>query len=425
MAGRRHPGPMRPTPSRRRFLHDATLAGSAAAFGCAPGSPDKAPSDDGGDDTGAAASDDTGTPDTGPAPCDELLEGGVLVDAIPFVGEDPRTLETLTGEGLDGRHVMDLSTLESDQLVVSNARFFVRTAWPDGIDPDAEWAVRLFDGGGAETTLSIGELFARSADAGVVHFECSGNTSYGGFGLQGAARWAGVPLLALLDELGLDDPDAWVRVSGNDDHTSTSSNSRLGASWVFSREQLEQAGAFIALEMNGEPLPLDHGFPVRLVVPGWYGCTCIKWLERIELVDADADSTDHMREFASRTHQSGEPALARDFRPARADLSAAPARAEHWSTVDGEDVLLLVGVLWGGIAHGTDHDAALEVRVGAGDWAPVTVCPVREDARTWALWRHVLSLPESGEHRVQLRVAADVPATRLDAGWYERTVRVP
>ena len=416
---------MRLPPSRRRFLHDATLAGGAAALGCAPGTTDKRDPADGGGDTGEGPGLDTGTPDTGTLPCEDPLEGGVRVASVEFVGEDPRTVEVLIGEGLDGRQVMDLATLDETGLVVPNERFFIRTAWPDGIDPDADWTVRLVALDGGETELSLDDLFARSEDAGVVHFECSGNTSYGGFGLQGAARWGGVPLLALLDELGLDDADAWVRISGNDDHTSTSSGSRPGCSWVFSREQLAESGALLALEMNGEPLPLDHGFPVRLVMPGWYGCTCVKWVERIELVGADAASTDHMREFASRTHQTGEPTLARDFRAARADLSAAPVRAEHWRTVDGDEVLQLTGLLWGGLADGIGHDGALEVQVGGAEWAPVTVCPDRPDARTWGLWRHVLPLPSSGEHRVRLRVAADIPTTRLDSGWYERTVRVP
>ena len=85
--------------------------------------------------------------------------------------------------------------------------------------------------------------------------------------------------------------------------------------------------------MNGEPLPPDHGFPVRLVVPGWYGCVCIKWVTAIDLVGAEERPTSQMLEFAERTHQvgpGGAPTRARDFQPAVMDLAALPIRVEQW-----------------------------------------------------------------------------------------------
>ncbi len=93
-----------------------------------------------------------------------------------------------------------------------------------------------------------------------------------------------------------------VLVSGFDDHSQPSRSSVAGASWIFTFEQLEAAGAFLATEMNGKPLSPDHGFPVRLVVPRWYGCACIKWVNEILLVDEEAPVTSQMREFAGRGH---------------------------------------------------------------------------------------------------------------------------
>ena len=414
--------------SRRRFLRHALWAGAGWSVGCRPSGEGEAPNppDSGGGSDGAdGASDgssDSGGPD--PATCDDPFPGGAFVGLVDFVGEDDRPLETLYGEGLDARQVLDLSSLDRDLLVVPSDRFFVRTAWPDTLDPDAAWVLSV--SGRVDTTLSLSpaDLWARATDQGVVHFECSGNTSYGGFGLQGAARWAGVSVVELLDLAGAD-PDARVRVTGSDDHSSTSSRSVEGAAWVFSRAQLEAAGAFLALDMNGEPLPLDHGFPVRLVVPGWYGCSCIKWVTDVELVDDDVPATSQMVEFAARTHQDGEPALARDYRAAQADLSAAPIRVERWTTADGDDVLRVVGLLWGGAAHGVAADAALELQLGDGAWQAIEPCPARDHARTWGLWVCRLALPASGTHALRLRCAdPDTPTIRLDAGWYERRIRV-
>ena len=133
-----------------------------------------------------------------------------------------------------------------------------------------------------------------------------------------------------------------------------------GASWIFSRDDLQRA--LLALRMNGAPLPRDHGFPVRLIVPGWYGCACIKWVNRIELVPDDAPATSQMREFASRTHQpfdasrrAGSPtaagpgppqALARDYLPAVIDTAAMPVRVEKW-VASGHVFYRIVGITWG------------------------------------------------------------------------------
>ena len=88
-----------------------------------------------------------------------------------------------------------------------------------------------------------------------------------------------------------------------------------GASWVLPIAALNSLGAFLAVRMNGEPLPPDHGMPVRLVVPGWYGCAWIKWVIAIRLVGADEPATTQMKEFAGRTHQTARHDLARDYVP--------------------------------------------------------------------------------------------------------------
>jgi DMSO/TMAO reductase YedYZ molybdopterin-dependent catalytic subunit len=91
---------------------------------------------------------------------------------------------------------------------------------------------------------------------------------------------------------------------------------------VFSFDDLERSGAFLATHMSGEPLSLDHGAPVRLIVPGWYGCACIKWVNEPRYVGVEEPATSQMTEFASRTHQDGAPELARDFLPAEIDVAA-------------------------------------------------------------------------------------------------------
>jgi DMSO/TMAO reductase YedYZ molybdopterin-dependent catalytic subunit len=156
-----------------------------------------------------------------------------------------------------------------------------------------------------------------------------------------------VPLSELLAKAGFKRNASRVMVSGFDQYSSSSKTSVAGADWIFHLDELDAARAFLATEMNGQPLTSDHGAPLRLLVPGWYGCTCIKWVTDIQLVSNDAEATSQMREFAARTHQTGVPVIARDYSPAIIDQAAMPTRVEKW-LVNGKIKYRVVGILWGG-----------------------------------------------------------------------------
>ncbi len=96
--------------------------------------------------------------------------------------------------------------------------------------------------------------------------------------------------------------------------------------------------------MNGAALTADHGAPIRLVVPNYYGCSCIKWVSRIDWVADDEPATSQMMEFSARTHQNGVPRLARDYEPPVIDLAALPIRVEQWVvTRDGRERVVVSG----------------------------------------------------------------------------------
>ena len=207
-------------------------------------------------------------------------------------------------------------------------------------------------------------------------------------------------------------------VSGFDQYSQLSERSTPGASWIFSFDELERSGAFLATGLNGAPLPADHGAPVRLVVPGWYGCTCIKWVNELRFVGEDEPATSQMREFASRTHQSGTPELARDYLPAEIDLAAMPVRVEKW-LVSGAIHYRVVGVQWGGAAR-TDK---LEIRFGEGSWE--SICMTNVSAAPWALWEHPWRPPATGVYVITLRTTdPSIRTRRLDAGYYLREVAI-
>lgn len=348
-----------------------------------------------------------------------IADGSEVIGQLPFLHEGPAPDPRPHGEGLSGRLALDLSTLDGKRLLTSTERFYIRTRVPDGLPPTDSWSVRLEGLENGSSELGISELRRSSVDQGLHLLECAGNGSHRRWGLISAARWSGVPLAQLLEQHAPQHGASRVLIDGNDSHAHVPIGSTRGAGWIFTPEQLAEAGAFLATGMNGSPLTPDHGFPVRLVVPGWYGCCAAKWVQSIRWVDEDAAATSQMREYASRTHQGGEPDLARDYRPAETDLAAMPVRVERRRGASSR-VYHVIGILWGG-RRTTDR---LEIRFGKGPWAAVE----RYDHRTyhtWTLWSHSWKA-QPGRYSIALRIDDSAIRTRrLDRGYYVRTVEVP
>ncbi len=355
-----------------------------------------------------------------------LAVAGSLCDddgeVVPFSGEGRRPMGRPYGSGLDGRQLLDLRKLAEDRLVTDNDQFFIRTRYPSELDPADAQAWKLKFGGlvDQEQEIVLSDLQDEVEDMGVHVMECSGNGRFGGFGLMSAAQWSGFRVTKLLDRIKPQDSATAVMIAGFDQHARRSRNSRRGASWVFTFDQLKSTGAFLATRMNQQAIPQDHGFPVRLVVPGWYGCTSAKWVDTITLVDDNEPATTQMREFASRTHQRGVPELAKDYRAASMDLAAMPVRVQK-KTVDGNSVYTLTGIIWGG-DRATDK---LVIRFNRGtDYVPVDSYEHKTN-QTWTLWRHRWTPDRPGRYRIQLQVDdPEISTQRLDRGFYTRSIEV-
>jgi len=251
--------------------------------------------------------------------------------------------------------------------------------------------------------------------------ECSGNNNPANFGLISVAEWHGVPLAAIVSRL-QPSPDATgILIAGVDHDGQRSSSSTPGASWVLPLAALDRLGAFLAVRMNGEALPLDHGRPVRLVVPGWYGCAWIKWVREIRLVGAAEPATSQMIEFAGRTHQSARHALASDYAAPEIQAAAMPVRVEKRRTAAGIHYRI-VGVVWGG----TRAIDRLAIRAGSsGEWDTFAICPAPARHAIWSMWEYRWKPAAPGVYGLALKIPdPSVPQRRLDTGYYLREVRI-
>ena len=355
------------------------------------------------------------------------LAGGRLLGTLTLDGGGPAQAPPfgkILGTGLDARLFTDLSTLTPATLIIPTERFFVRTACPPGLPAAGSWTIAFGGLGQMPREVTVDSLRPLVRPMGACVIECAGNNNPTNFGLISAARWDGIPLTSLLDRVTRRSRGAWIAVTGADDFTQPSQTSVPGAAWIFSRDDLERTGAFLATRMNGAPLPRDHGFPVRLVVPGWYGCTCIKWVTRIDVVADEAPATTQMTEFAKRTHQDGEPALAREFTPAVIDTAAMPVRVEKW-TAGGRIVHRVVGLQWGGSRPGGAGNT-LQIRFKTNQpWVAVDDAPAPAAPANWTIWSHLWRPEAAGRYEIVLRVNDPAVRTRrLDIFFYTRGVTV-
>jgi len=350
----------------------------------------------------------------------DRFQGGKQLGILDFVGESPAPLDTALGADLDGRLYTDLSRATPEDVVTPTEKFYIRTRASELLESQKPWLIRLGGLVDQPLNLTLEELKRMVKPAGLHLMECAGNGRTARFGMLSVADWAGAPLPEVLGVVKIKPQATRVLISGFDRYLTKSKTSIPGASWIFTLEELRSSKAFLAMEMNGQPLLKDHGAPVRLVVPGWYGCTCIKWVNEITLVHDDVEATSQMQEFATRTLQLGVPRLAKDYRAASMDQAAMPIRVEKW-VVDGKIKYRVVGILWGGARP----VKVLEIRFNPEeDYVPVDSFQQTTND-LWSFWTHAWTPKRPGIYMIRLRVKdPPVPTRRLDKGYYLRSVEI-
>src|ERR1044071_3924819 len=151
--------------------------------------------------------------------------------------------------------------------------------------------------------LSLADIKARKRRTVTATLECSGNSSNPGFmGAIGNIRWTGTPLAPLLKACRPLDRAIEAVFFGADEKVEKIRDKDYLQNFARSlsvRDVMKREDILLAYEMNGQPLEKGHGAPLRLIVPGWFGITWVKWLTRIELLDRRYMSKYMAREYVT------------------------------------------------------------------------------------------------------------------------------
>lgn len=287
--------------------------------------------------------------------------------------------------------------------VTPNADFYrIDTALRvPSIDP-ADWSLRIHGAVEHEVTLTWDELLALPLEEHMATLSCVSNEVGGD--LIGNALWLGYPIRELL---------ARAKPTGDADMVLSRSIDGFTAGTPLDVLQDEGTDALLAIGMNGEPLPTEHGFPARMVVPGLFGyVSATKWVTEMEVTRfADAQGYWTPRGWSERG-------------PVKLESRIDTPR--NGTTVTVGEQVAIAGVAW------QPHTGvkAVQVRVGSGAWQQAELAE-SVSADTWRQW--VLRwTPTAGSHRIEVRaVSADgevqtsverPPAPNGATGWASVTV---
>jgi DMSO/TMAO reductase YedYZ molybdopterin-dependent catalytic subunit len=363
--------------------------------------------------------------------------GGQLLGYLPFRGEDsgsPMLPGIRSGDGHGMRRIIDpASFLMSGSRITPADDFFIRTGYPELLQPTDDWKIQIGGEVRKPQVLSLRKLDPLVGLANkLVLLECSGNHRSLRYGLLSVGQWEGIPIGKVLEMAEPTEKATCVFVNGFDDDPYLPNtgppyheHSMPTCSWVFTREQLEQAGAFLATRLNGQPLPKDQGAPVRLVVPGWYGCTEMKWVNEIKLVDNNQPATLQMLEFADRTGQKVHrdpkistfhpvgPKLAREYVPARIDQAILPVRVEQW-LLGGKLTYRVVGITWGGSQRSDKLKIRFRHHANEPDYQPILFCKAKSRISPYGVWMHLWRPKKKGPYWIDVQlVDSGIPARKL------------
>ena len=290
----------------------------------------------------------------------------------------------------------DLSLL--DDWLTPNELFFVREHFPAPSLAAEEWKLSVTGAVARPLELGYADLVRRPRRDLPVTLECAGNPVVGG--MVSNAEWSGVSLADLLEEARPASDALVVRLWGADGETD-------GSAYYSRSIPLHKArhpDTLLADRMNGVALPVQHGFPVRAIIPGWYGMDSVKWLREVEVLTTEDTSPSRTERYRRRTRRTD--GSEHSERVTAMNVKAAFSRPLDGAILHGRRMVVR-GAAWAG-EHAVDN---VELSADGGStWQRAQLPrPSGPQPRpyAWVHWTYEWRIPDAGQYELLVRATDD------------------
>ncbi len=289
-------------------------------------------------------------------------------------------------------------------LLTPDGGFYLRNHFPIPVLDETTWRLNISGLVREPLELSLDELRGMTADTFVATLECAGNGralfspltdgAQWQLGAVGTAEWTGVRLDEVLGRAGVRANATELVFRGADRGAVDDSAEPVWFERSLAMADASKSGALLAYAMNGAPLPVRHGAPLRLIVPGWYAVASVKWLTEIrvtgEAFGGYFQAGDYMYERPAGDTVVREPVRMQRVRA----LITEPRSGERLS---GGEVAVR-GVAWSGAAP----IARVEVSVAGGTWQEARLAGP-PTGYGWRWWAHLAPAGGRGEATIRAR----------------------
>jgi anti-anti-sigma factor len=306
-------------------------------------------------------------------------------------------------------------------VVMPNPRFYVRNHFPIPKLEPASWRLNVVGRVERPLSLSLRDLMKMPSQTQFVTLECAGNGrsllsprvngEQWNLGAVSTAEWTGVPLAEVLDRAGVKADAREVVFRGADSGKLDASSEPIRFARSLSMDDAQGSEALLAYAMNGETLPIQHGYPLRVIVPGWYAVASVKWLTEIDVISG-LFSGHYQTETYFFEWQRGEQVVREPVSVQR--VRSLITEPEPESEVE-QGELPIRGVAWSGAAP----IARVEVRIGGGPWQDARLVGERK-RHSWQGWELIARLERPGSIVISARATDMASRTQPDFSEWNR-----
>jgi DMSO/TMAO reductase YedYZ molybdopterin-dependent catalytic subunit len=315
-------------------------------------------------------------------------------EVIPFLDQPDAPPQAPGPWPLNEISMLDWQKLGS--WITPNEGFFRVGHYDKPVIEEREWQLELTGLVRNPASYRLADLKAMPRREVTFTLECSGNNGFPWFwGGIGNAKWTGCALAPLLERAGLLENGIEVVFYGADagDEEVRGHKVRQNFARSLSLEDAMRPENILCYEMNGVPLAVHHGFPLRLIAPGWFGIANVKWLKRIEVIDTRFMGRFMAKDYVTlREEKRGLETVWNMTSVGRSLVKSVAAKV----TKEGS-LYRIHGAAWGAPID------RVEVGIDSGGWQRATIGEGKDEEYAWKFWRLDWENATPGEHTIVSR----------------------